>query len=217
MKKQFKRLFKKRIIQCLACVFVYMFLANAYTIFRTHYRVYTELEEVPQAEFALLFGCKPGSTYLEARIDAAAELYKAGKVKHILVSGDNHIVTYDEASVMKAGLILRGIPEKDISCDYAGFRTLDTIARAKLVFDLESCIIVSQKYHSYRALLIADSYELDAIAYSAKLPPWQRKRNAIRESLARSWNPIELYILNRQAKFTGPYEPILLSTNSSHP
>ena len=65
---------------------------------------------------------------------------------------------------MKARLILRGIPEKDISCDYAGFRTLDTIARAKLVFDLESCIIVSQKYHSYRALLIADSYELDAIA-----------------------------------------------------
>ena len=111
------------------------------------------MDAVPRRRAAVVMGCVRtlsnglNNLYFSRRIDAAAELYKAGKVDCLIVSGDNHVKGYDEPSDMKESLAKAGVPADRIVCDYAGFRTLDTVVRAKKVFGLDSFIIVSQPDH----------------------------------------------------------------------
>jgi vancomycin permeability regulator SanA len=140
-------------------------------------------------------------------------LYRAGKVRHLLVSGDNHIASYDEPEDMRASLIAAGVPAGAITCDYAGFRTLDSVVRAKEVFGLSHCTIISEEFHCPRALWIARQRGLDAIAFAAPdvgLKSWSLRAN-VREQLARSWCAVDLYLLHCAPKFLGPKETILLT------
>lgn len=89
------------------------------------------------------------------RLDAAKELYDAGKIEYILVSGDNSTQQYNETDTMKADLVEMGIPEEKIYGDYAGFRTLDSVVRARDIFGQESYIIITQRFHLERALYLA--------------------------------------------------------------
>ncbi len=115
-------------------------------------KLYYDSNDIPHKRAALVLGCgkyvegRPNLYYLY-RLDAAAELWQAGKIDAILVSGDNSRKNYDEPSSMKADLIVKGVPAEYITIDYAGFRTLDSVVRAKKVFDLEDYIIVSQPFH----------------------------------------------------------------------
>lgn len=95
---------------------------------------WSDVNAVPARNVGLLLGARPGNRYFTRRIDTAAELYHAGKVKWLLVSGDNGRKNYDEASGMQQALIAKGVPAKVIFCDYAGFSTLDSVVRAKKVF-----------------------------------------------------------------------------------
>ena len=182
-------------------------------------RVFNSIETVPANEVGLVLGAsrltkhgKP-NLHFNQRIEAAAALYHAGKVHHLLVSGDNHIASYDEPSDMRNALVAAGVPASAITSDYAGFRTLDSVVRAKEVFGLRHCTIISEAFHCPRAVWIARQHGLDAVAYAApdvSLKSWSLRAEA-REQFARAWCAVDLYLLHRGPKFLGPKEPILLS------
>ena len=96
--------------------------------------------------------------YFDYRILAAVELYKAGKIKYILISGDNRKKDYNEPEEMKKALIQKGVPAKFIYLDYAGFRTLDSVVRAKEVFGQNQLTIISQRFHNERAIYLAEKF-----------------------------------------------------------
>ena len=129
---------------------------------------------LPRLRAGVVLGCRKtlpnglSNLYFTRRIAAAAELYRAGKVDCFIVSGDNHVRTYDEATDMKNSLVAAGVPEAQIVCDYAGFRTLDTVVRAKKVFGLDSFIIVSQPDHVRRAVFTARGFGCNAYGYAAE-------------------------------------------------
>jgi SanA protein len=181
-------------------------------------RIFQAVASVPENDVGLVLGTgkltaqgRP-NLHFSQRIEAAAELYRSGKVKHLLVSGDNHVKGYDEPGDMRYALIGAGVPAGAITCDYAGFRTLDSVVRAKDVFGLSRVTIVSEAFHCPRAVWIARKHGLDAVAFAAPDLSfrWSARVKA-REYLARGWCGIDLYLLNRGPKFTGPREPILLS------
>lgn len=182
-------------------------------------RVFRSVAAVPERNVGLVLGTSKetrrgkANLHFNQRIEAAAALYRAGKVRHLLVSGDNHIASYDEPDDMRNALIAAGVPSGAITCDYAGFRTLDSVVRAKEVFGLTQCTIISEDFHCPRALWIAQKHGLDAIAFAAPdvgLKSWSL-RAKFREQLARSWCAVDLYVLHRGPKFLGQKEPILVS------
>jgi vancomycin permeability regulator SanA len=143
-------------------------------------RIFSRVELLPVRETGLLLGTtrrrRDGgeNPFFHYRIDAAAELYKRGRIKRLLVSGDNHRRGYNEPADMKAALLARGVPESAMTLDYAGLRTLDSVVRARDVFGISRLTIISQADHDRRALLIADHYGIDAIAYAARDVPFRR-------------------------------------------
>ena len=106
--------------------------------------------------------------FFTTRIEAAKELYERGKIHHIVVSGDNANAAYNEPEYMKNALLKAGIPKDAITMDFAGFRTLDSVVRAREVFSLSGGFtIISQPFHVERALYLAQANGIDAIGYGA--------------------------------------------------
>lgn len=168
------------------------------------------IDEVIPKNVGLLLGTgkylKNGNQnpYYLYRIEAAVKLYKAGKIKHIIISGDNSRDDYDEPELMRQDLIAAGIPDSCLSLDYAGFRTLDSIIRCKEIYDQEEFVIISQKFHNERALFIAEKKNLKATAFNAKSPDMSyNKYNKFREYLARVNAVLDVYILKTSPKFLG--------------
>ena len=119
--------------------------------------VTTDTREVPRAQAALVLGAEvmpngAPSSMLSDRITAAAELYEAGRVDKLLLSGDHSRWEYDEVGTMRQILLKRGIPAEDIFTDHAGFDTWDSAQRARRVFDVDSVVVVTQRFHMARAL-----------------------------------------------------------------
>ena len=129
---------------------------------------------LPDVPVALVLGAAPigpeggPNRYFVDRLDAAAALHKAGKVKYLLVSGDNSRPDYDEPTAMREGLIKRGVPAEAIYRDFAGFRTLDSILRAESVFGQTRLIIVSQRFHLSRAIFLAREQGIEAWGFEAQ-------------------------------------------------
>ena len=123
---------------------------------------------------------------LEDRLKQGIALYKAGVAPKLLMSGDHGSESYNEVAAMKAYAIEAGVPSEDIFMDHAGFSTYESVVRAKEIFEVESFVIVTQQYHLYRALYIAEQYDLRAVGVSADLRPYagQTMRD-IREIAAR--------------------------------
>ena len=181
-------------------------------------RIFRSTDQIPQNDVALVLGTarttRKGNPNLHftQRIKAAVELYYSGKVQHLLVSGDNHIATYDEPTDMMNALVAAGIPTNAVTRDYAGFRTLDSVVRADTVFGLKKLTIVTEEFHCPRALWIAQEHGLNAVAFAAPdlSARWSLRVKA-RESLARVLCVLDLYVFNRSPKFPGPAEPIVLT------
>lgn len=166
--------------------------------------IYTDLRKLPSKKTALLLGtaksiAKDKKNYFYIyRIRAAVALFKAGKVKTILVSGDNGLQHSNETAAMKKDLIDAGIPSRHIMVDNAGFRTFDSITRAQEVFKAEDYIIVSQKFHLERALFIARKKKQKAIGFAAKDIQGTKAayKMKLREYLARTKAFLDIYLLH---------------------
>lgn len=147
--------------------------------------------------------------FFKDRMKTAVDLYEAGKVKYILVSGDNRSKYYNEPLKMQKALIERGIPENVITLDYAGLRTLDSIVRCKEVFGQDNIVVVTQKFHSYRALFLCKYYGIEAVAVdTGSLPLSVSIKTILREVLARPKALWDTYVVNKQPKHLGKKEII---------
>lgn len=206
----------------LVLVVVFFAVANVVVMRAAGHRIYESLDAVPCNDVALVLGTsvrlpngRPNA-YFRDRIDAARRLYESGKVRHLLLSGDNSRAGYSEPAEMRRALLARGVPAPAMTLDYAGFRTLDSVVRAHTVFGLDSFTIVTQRFHALRAVAIARRRGLDVVAYCMPGPALgNRWKVEGREVFARAMAFIDLYILDRQPKFPGPPEPIVLDPSGS--
>lgn len=171
---------------------------------------YSNVEKIPPRLVGLVLGCvrKVGTyenLFFRNRVEAATALYRAGKVQYLIASGDNSNHGYDEPSDLKAALVAKGVPANRIYCDYAGFRTLDSVIRAKKVFGQDDFTVVSQRYHNERALYVARRSGMpDAVAFDAADVPgeWMIKPY-IREAFARLKAVLDVEFLGTAPKFLG--------------
>lgn len=181
------------------------------------HEIYADVTLVPANKVGLLLGTSKWlrngqpNLYFKYRIDAAVELYQAGKIKYILVSGDNRTVYYNEPRDMQRELIKRGVPEAAIYLDYAGFRTLDSVVRCKEIFGQEHFTVISQEFHNRRAIYIAKQKGFGIIGYNAKdVTVHSGFKTMLREKFARVKAFIDLNVLMEQPRFLG--EKIVIGT-----
>ncbi|MFK7757131.1 MAG: vancomycin high temperature exclusion protein [Flavobacteriales bacterium] len=203
-----KKLFKILIICGLAALLCV--LLSDYLISREAKNCYNSISEVSPAKVGLVLGTskyvRSGNVnqYYQYRLNATKQLYDAQKIKYVLVSGDNSTTSYDEPNTFKRDLIKMGIPAEKIILDYAGFRTLDSVVRAKEVFQENNFILISQPFHNERALFIASRKGINAKGYNAKDVTYRYGfKTQLREKFARVKTCIDLFILNTQPKFLG--------------
>lgn len=135
-----------------------------------------EAAKVENADCIVVLGAgvrngKP-TPMLRDRLLTAISLYESGAAGKIIMSGDHGREDYDEVNIMKAFAVECGVPDSDVFMDHAGFSTYDTVYRAKAVFEADNIILVSQKYHLYRALYIAKRLGVTAVGVSADLNPY---------------------------------------------
>jgi len=189
--------------------FVTIFLVDIWVKKSTQSQLYTSVEAIPKSKVGLLLGTikhlKSGrvNLYYSYRIDAAEELYKNGKIEYILISGDNSRTEYDEPTDMKDDLIARGIPENKIYLDYAGFRTLDSVVRAKAIFGQNKLTIISQPFHNERAVFISQKKDIESIGFNAKdVSSRYGWKIQVREKLTRVKMMLDI-LMGKQPKFYG--------------
>lgn len=183
--------------------------------------VYGTAGDVPHHRVALVLGTSPTvaagrpNLYYRYRIEAAAELWEAGVVDGFLVSGDNGTMEYDEPTAMREDLAALGVPRNVITCDYAGFRTLDSVVRAKEVFGLDRVVVVSQDFHAERAVFLAGASGVDAVGFAARTPSTRRTRwkNRAREVLARTLAVWDV-VVGTEPKFLGPPVEVRTATRA---
>jgi SanA protein len=183
---------------------------------QTQASIITSEELTPHFDVAVVLGTskylgKTLNAYYIHRIDAAIRLYNQGKISKLLLSGDNAHRSYNEPWTMKRDLLRAGVPEEHIYLDYAGFRTLDSIVRARRIFDSNHFLIITQGFHCERALFIAQFHDIDASCLAVPGPSgYSGLYVRMREVLARVKAVLDLYVLNAQPKFLGPKEPIIV-------
>jgi SanA protein len=186
---------------------------NAWVVRVSQPWLFDHLKHLPSNKVGLVLGTAPTTQdgrrnlFFLYRIQAAAELYRAGKVQYLLVSGDNSRQTYDEPSAMKDALIGLGVPQARIYLDYAGFRTLDSVVRASEVFKQQEFTIVSQGFHNQRAVFIGRERGLKVVGYNARaVPTALAPQVKVREYFARVGMVLDLFLLGTRPKYLG--EPI---------
>lgn len=146
--------------------------------------------------------------YFNYRTEAVKQLYFAGKIQFILISGDNRHMTYNEPFDFKDELIAAGIPENKIFLDYAGFRTYDSMIRAQKVFGLNKFTVISQKFHNERAIYIAHKLKLDVVGFNARdVAQYYGYKTNLREKFARVKVFID-FLFNTKPHFLG--EPVVI-------
>jgi len=192
-------------------------LSNLWVIHSTKSQVFEELKTLPNNKVALVLGTSPelfnGQTnhYFVSRMEAAAQLYHAGKVEHLVLSGDNGRKVYNEPEAMQEALIELGVPREKLTLDFAGFRTLDSVVRCQKIFGQNNFTVISQKWHNHRALFIANANGMNAIAYNAPKVVNATRKATNREYLARVKAVLDIYILRKSPKFLGEKENIDLN------
>ena len=183
---------------------------NFWIISSTGDQVFDSSVDLPNRDVALILGTSKrmiggaDNQFFYKRIKAAAELYHSGKVKHIIVSGDNRTKYYNEPADMHAALLDLNVPDNAITQDQAGLRTFDSVVRCKKVFDQDNVVIITQEFHSHRALFIANHNGMNAISYVAEFPEHEGATRIIfREYFARVKAVLDLYIFNTKPTHLG--------------
>ena len=188
-----------------------VFLVNIFIHLSSKPYRYNSVDKVPQAQTALILGASVYSggelsSIFKSRVDMAINLYETGKVSKILASGDNSSVYHNEVNPVRDYLLVRGIPDKDIFLDHAGFDTYSTMYRARDIFQVASIIVVTQNFHLPRSVFIARILGIKAYGISANNTP-APFHNYVREIFADEKAMIDL-VLHRKPKFLGDTIPI---------
>jgi SanA protein len=177
--------------------------------------VKSRVADLPSVQVGLVLGCsrltRDGrlNLFFVRRIAAAAELFRAGRVQYLLLSGDNSSADYDEPSEMRRALIEAGIPPARLVLDHAGFRTLDSVVRAKEVFGLGEVIVVSQHFHNERAVWLARAHGLQAFGFDARdVGGREGLWMAAREACSRLCAILDVRVLHTEPRFRGPREVV---------
>jgi len=209
------RWFKYSIFSLIIVFFAALFAGNIWVVKSTEDDVYFDLTKLPDHRVGLVLGTSHRTTngasnpFFEKRIETAATLFKLGKIDHFILSGDNRSVFYNEPIEMRKALIKLGVPAEVITLDYAGLRTLDSVVRSKEIFGQDKIIIITQPFHSYRALFISHYYDMDAVAMVADGPDYDDSiRVRIREYFARTKAILDLYVFNTAPRFMGEKEKL---------
>ncbi len=195
--------------------FLTLIALNIWILVTTSDQIFQEDNLPPAQKVGLVLGTSRFTAkgvkneLFEERMNAAAQLFESGIIVHILVSGDNRSIYYNEPRDMLNALRERGIPQSAITLDYAGLRTLDSIVRCEQIFGQTSFIIITQEFHLYRALFIANYYGLKSYGFilkssKASVPTKVR----IRELIARVIAVLDLYLWNKKPKIMDELSPI---------
>lgn len=192
MKKVIKNIFKMFLL-LLAVGIIFIAWANYSIKKESSPFVSYKISDVPETKTALLLGTGKNlssglpNAYFYNRIQAAIDLYKSGKIKYIIVSGDNSTKDYNEPEDMQLTLMKYGIPKDRIVLDHAGFRTLDSVIRAKDIFGQNKLVIISQKFHNERAVFLARENGMEAFGYNANdVNKYAGLKTNLREYLAKA-------------------------------
>lgn len=204
-----------RFILVCACIALILLGISRVTMIITSRDNTYDLASVPAAQVALVPGAGITSDdrptlALQDRLDGAIELYQAGKVKKILMSGDNSSIYYNEPGAMANYAIEQGVPGSDIVLDYAGRRTYDTCYRAKEIFGLDSVIITTQKYHLPRMVFLCDQFGLNTYSVPVRQSEYLLNRYIfwnVREVFATLAAYLDIYLLKPEP-ILGTPEPI---------
>lgn len=219
MKSKKNKSFLRWVIQWgLICVFVGLVVVgvcNAIVIQSAKSRTYDDVKKTPYNKVGLVLGTIPklnngnDNYYYKCRMQATADLYFAGKISYIIASGDNHIKEYNEPECMLNSLVALGVPDTVIYLDYAGFRTFDSMVRAKKVFGQDSITVISQHWHNQRAIYVARKQGIDIVGFDAKDAIVRKAyiKNHIREMLAKVKAVIDV-CFGKQPHFLG--EPVII-------
>jgi SanA protein len=172
-------------------------------------KLYSDAKAIPYNKVGLLLGTSKrlssgySNLYYDYRIEAATRLLKEGKIKYLIISGDNSRKEYSEPEDMRADLMAAGIDSSVIFLDYAGFRTFDSIVRLKEIFSQHSVTIISQPFHNERALYMATKEGITAIGFNAAdVSTRYGFRVQLREKLARVKVFVD-YWMGKKPKFLG--------------
>ena len=198
------------VVTTLLAFIIFMVLAM-FRISSFAFNTYDSLNNIPYNEVGLLLGTSSlmsdGNTnpFFVNRIRAAALLYKKGKIKYVLVSGDNMHASYNEPRQMTLALIRAGVPKENIIADYAGFSTIDSVARAHRVFMLKNVTVISQEFQNERALFIANNEGMSAIGFNASDPASKLSHYIVyvREFFARVKCVLDIYFFDTQPTYLG--------------
>ena len=167
-KKSIKRMLWSVAILSVACIAL-LLICNIIVVNNTKDKLYSDINSVPSAEYGLLLGTTPQTriggktnTFFTHRIDAAEQLYKTGKIKKILISGDeNSLDNVNEVECMRDSLVARGVNVNDIILDGKGYSTINSVENAVKIHNIHSFIVISQKFHNERAIYLAEHLNLD--------------------------------------------------------
>ena len=196
MKKVAKKILWTTCVMSFVCIFL-MIICNQIVVNNAQGKVFSDIDSIKYNKVGLLLGTTPQARigriknyFFIYRIDAAEQLYKAGKIEKILISGDeNSLDGVNEPECMRDSLVARGVPASAIILDSKGYRTINSVINANKVFGLKSFTIISQEFHNERALYQAEHLGLyieNLQAYNAKMPKSRRAYlTSIREYFAR--------------------------------
>ncbi len=183
MKKLKKPL--KIFLICLSLLVIAIWGLHIYIIQATNSRIYNRIADVPSFHTVIILGASVHgdgklSPILQDRVDTGLSLYRRGKAKRFLLSGDNRSSDYDEVNAMKKYLIARNVPEEHIYTDPAGLNTYDSMYRSRAVFQIYDAIIVTQEFHLPRALFIAQNLGFNYYGYPAVANRYQKTESSLR-------------------------------------
>ena len=180
-------------------------LCNGWVVYSTRDQIYFDVNKLPANDVALVLGTnryiKGGheNLFFRYRMEATARLWKEGKVKYLILSGNNDSEFYNEPEDMQKALLKLGVPADVMIPDYAGYRTFDSVLRCRDVFKQHHITVISQNFHNARALYIGNHEGIEAVAFAAQdVPNGYSFRTLMREYMARPLAMLDVHWLRPQ-------------------
>lgn len=212
------RIWFRRSVQATVLVFslgvLFIAYANLVAAWASRGRIFDDVDKLPKTRVGLVFGTTDRvsgreNLYFRYRIDAAAKVWKAGKVELLIVSGDNRSRYYNEPEKMLQALVKEGVPEDRIVSDYAGLRTLDSVVRAKEIFGADQIVFISQRFQNERAIYLAKAHDIEAFGYCARdVESSGAFKTRVREVGARVKMWLDVHFLDTKPRILGEKEEL---------